>query len=780
MTNLQASIEGLNPQQREAVLTTEGPVLIAAGAGSGKTRVLTHRIAYLIQERGVNPWNILAITFTNKAAAEMKSRVQQIVGDQADQIWVATFHAMCARILRREACHIGYNQNFSIVDASDQQTMMKQIMKDLNLDSDKYSYKSALAYIETAKNDGTSVEVAQEQASNYVETMYAKAYDMYQKRLKAANAMDFNDLILLTVQLLRDNQAIRHFYQQKFQYIHVDEYQDTNQGQYELVHLLSGLLRNVCVVGDADQSIYGWRGANMENILNFEKDFPDAKVILLEQNYRSTQTILNAANSVIRNNSKRNDKVLWSDNAVGDPVSLYIANDDRSEARFVIQTIHQIKSDQALKNRDFAVLYRTQAQSRSLEEALLNANLPYKVVGGLKFYARKEIQDTLAYLRLIDNPKDNLSFNRIVNVPKRGIGPSSVEKLASHADQLDMSYFEAVFAAQGSTISKAGQTKLLDFAHTIQKLRQQSEFLGIQEMMEQVWQLTGYKQALINEGSIEAHTRLENLEEFLSVAKAFDENPMAGQEALDPDLDQGDQVADIPLLTRFLTSISLVSDKEETDEDDQVTLMTLHAAKGLEYPYVFIVGMEEGLFPLSRAMENEEELEEERRLAYVGITRAEKGLYLTGASQRLLYGRTQYNPRSRFIDEIDSQYIKVVGGQISQLDYRPRIQPGAGYRSSPIHQAHQDKGRAKYSASDAVKSANLTVLSKQRPIFDKKKTGEDNDNAFAAGDKVAHRVWGQGTIVAVTPDKGDYKLSIAFPNMGVKTLMASLAPIEKL
>lgn len=773
MSNLIKSIEKLNPQQREAVYTTQGPLLIAAGAGSGKTRVLTHRIAYLIEQENVNPWNILAITFTNKAANEMRTRVADLVGPGADQIWVATFHAMCARILRREAHYLGYDTNFTIVDTADQQTLMKQIMKDLNLDSEKYNYKAILSYIDDQKNRGLtpeqSVDSAQEES--YVHKMFAQAYAQYQMRLKQSNAMDFNDLILLTVKLFQE-EAVRRFYQQKFQYIHVDEYQDTNHSQYQLVKLLSGLLRNVCVVGDGDQSIYGWRGANMENILNFEHDFPDAKVILLEQNYRSTQTILNAANSIIRHNRKRNDKALWSQNAVGEPVYFYQAEDDRSEARFVIEKIHQIKQDHALKNRDFAILYRTQAQSRSLEDQFLYANLPYKVVGGLKFYARKEIQDLLAYLRLIDNPQDNVSFNRIVNVPKRGIGGASIEKLTELAQALNLSLFEAIDHLHLSKVPKATQNKLSQFKIMMDQFKKQAEFLSIQELVAEVLKHSGYIEALEKEGTIEARTRLENLEEFESVTREFDQDADNREQEVDPDfvalMDQGETSAP---LTQFLTTMSLMTDGKEAEEDDQVTLMTLHAAKGLEYPYVFIVGMEEGLFPLSRSLENEEEIEEERRLAYVGVTRAEKGLYLTATHQRLLYGRTQYNRVSRFITEIDEQYLEKVGNSFGS--YRPTIQVGSGQKRPPV------RARINQMNQSALRQANLVALSgRPNPMTEQNKT-DNQDRDFKLGDKVIHKAWGTGTIVRIVEEKSGNRLSVAFPNMGIKELMADLAPIEK-
>ncbi|MCW6667254.1 DNA helicase PcrA [Aerococcaceae bacterium NML190938] len=757
--SLQDNIAKLNDKQREAVLTTEGPLLIAAGAGSGKTRVLTHRIAYLIEERQVNPWNILAITFTNKAASEMKERVAQLVGEEASSIWVSTFHAMCARILRREAEWVGYDTNFTIIDQGEQQTLMKQVLKELDLDSTRYNYKDLLWVIDNAKNSGLLPEAFAEQANNFIEEMQAKVYTLYQKKLKAANAMDFNDLILLTVKLLETHDQVRQFYQHKFQYIHVDEYQDTNHSQYRLVQLLAGLLRNICVVGDADQSIYGWRGANMENILNFEHDYPDATVILLEQNYRSTQTILKAANSVIEHNVNRKDKQLWSDGAVGEKVKFYRANSDSEEAQYIVQEIYRIKQEGAYKNRDFAILYRTQAQSRSLEDKLLKSNLPYKIVGGLKFYSRKEIVDTMAYLKLIDNSADNISFNRIINVPKRGIGQATVDKLAAFAESMGISWFEAISQLQFSNLSTSVKSKLTQFADIINQLKQQAEFLSVSELVEEVWQRTGYVTSLQEEGTIEAQNRIENLEEFASVTKQFDENDTGNLDEQDPDYVLQDEANDASVvapsqLTRFLTELSLVSDTDEGEFDDQVTLMTLHAAKGLEFPFVFIVGMEEGLFPLSRAMDKEEELEEERRLAYVGMTRAEKMLYLTATQSRLLYGRYQHNLVSRFVDEIDTALLERVGVVFSAPDVSYRI-------------------------ASASQQANRTILAPSRPTMQKVSTSTGATDEWSAGDKVMHKVWGEGTVVKVTKKGNETTLSVAFASQGIKELLAAYAPIRK-
>ncbi len=753
MSELLASIATLNEKQKQAILETQGPVLIAAGAGSGKTRVLTHRIAYLIEHENVNPWNILAITFTNKAANEMKERVHKLVGAQAESIWVATFHAMCARILRREALAIGYERNFTIIDQGEQQTLMKQVLKDLNLDANQFNYKEMLYAIDEAKNQGMLPHEFESVAVGYIGDIQANIYKHYQRRLKQSNAMDFNDLILLTVRLLKENEDIRNFYQTKFQYIHVDEYQDTNESQYQLIGLLAGPLKNVCVVGDADQSIYGWRGANMENILNFEKDYPSAQVILLEQNYRSTQNILNAANSVIKNNTKRKEKQLWSDKKQGDKVQFRILDSDAEEARYVAQQILKLKEDRQCPYSEFAVLYRTQVQSRSLEEKLMQANIPYRVVGGLKFYARKEIQDTLAYLKLVDNPTDDIAFNRIINVPKRGIGLSTVEKLRQFAESLNLSLFEAIEHLAHSNLTSSTVRKLQNFATIITQVQHQVEFLSMSELVQQVWEQTGYIQALKDEGSIEAQNRMENLEEFESVTHQFDEIDHS-QITSDPDFIEQEDDETSSNLTKFLTDLSLSTDRDESDELAQVTLMTMHAAKGLEFPYVFIVGMEEGLFPLRRAMENEDELEEERRLAYVGMTRAEQTLFLSATRNRLLYGRYQQNMPSRFIDEIEDTYLE-------------RVYP------SSFHQ-HQHSN---------VSARKVSLSAKRRPIGSKKasvsvKAANQLEN-WRIGDKVQHKAWGQGTVSGVVESGGDQLLTIDFPTQGIKQVLAKFAPITK-
>ncbi|MGF3114550.1 UvrD-helicase domain-containing protein [Facklamia sp. P12937] len=790
--NLLESIGRLNNKQKEAVLTTQGPLLIAAGAGSGKTRVLTHRIAYLVEEERVNPWNILAITFTNKAANEMKERIKNLVGPDADSIWVSTFHAMCVRILRREGEKIGYQRNFSIVDPSEQLTLMRQVLKELNLDSKQFKDKNLLWQIEQAKNEGKSPAHYLQTTGNFVEEIYAKVYQLYQTKLKQANAMDFNDLILNTVKLLEEYDDVRHFYQHKFQYIHVDEYQDTNNTQYQLIRLLTGILNNICVVGDADQSIYGWRGANMENILNFESDFPQAKTILLEQNYRSSQNILAAANSVIKNNRNRKVKKLWSNKDKGSKIKFYHSDNDSEEALFVIQEIIELKDRFNLKNDDFAILYRTQAQSRSLEDQLLKANLPYKIIGGLKFYARKEIQDTLAYLRLINNPADNLSFNRIVNVPKRGIGNTTIERLSNFAAQIQLPWFMAIDYLDQSQLSKAVQKKLQTFAQMVKNLQEQAKYLSMSELVEQVWQLSNYTQALIEEGTLESRARLENLEEFASVTKLFDQEDHSLLLEKDPDFQNQDQstiesqaILEISgsnvaldlfesaveseddtnqstaLLTQFLTELSLVSDNQEEDEQMGITLMTLHAAKGLEFPVVFIVGMEEGIFPSYRSFDNEEDLEEERRLAYVGMTRAEEILYLTAASNRLLYGRYQQNLVSRFIDEIEQDLLEHIGlpGRVKRFTANNRGKNQANRVKLSPPSAPVKKKRA-FQATSNVKGLEMIN--------------------WQVGDKVDHKAWGQGTIVKVDKSASDQILKVAFPEQGIKQLMAAFAPITKL
>ncbi|WP_373795176.1 DNA helicase PcrA, partial [Jeotgalibaca porci] len=633
----------MNPKQKEAVLATEGPLLIMAGAGSGKTRVLTHRMAYLLQEKLVNPWNILAITFTNKAAKEMKERVTRLVGTAGSDMWVSTFHSMCVRILRREAEQIGYSRNFTICDQSETETLMKRIVKEKNLDSKKFEPRAILGKISNAKNELLTPEEYANMTGNYFDNIVAECYGAYQRHLKNAQSMDFDDLIMQAVKLFEKYPETLAYYQNKFHYIHVDEYQDTNFAQYKLVQLLADKFNNICVVGDADQSIYGWRGADMANIMNFEKDYSNAKVVLLEQNYRSTKTILKAANGVIQNNNNRKDKKLWTDNVEGEKITYYRAQSEHDEARFIVSTMQQQVQEKGRKYGDFAILYRTNAQSRVIEDTLVKSNIRYKMVGGHKFYDRKEIKDVMAYLRLISNPADDLSFNRIINVPKRGIGGVSLQKLYDFSNIYDYSYLDAAKNVSLSPLTGKAATETGKFAKMLTDLQQMAEFVSVTEIVEQMLEKTGYITSLEQENTLESETRIANINEFLSVTQEFDK------------LTDGESN-----LTDFLTDLALVSDLDQVEEEPQseVTLMTLHAAKGLEFPVVFVIGMEEGIFPSFRSLMEEAEMEEERRLAYVGITRAEQELFITNAYSRLLYGRTQNNPPSRFMQEMDADVLE--------------------------------------------------------------------------------------------------------------------------
>ncbi|HAR1254150.1 TPA: DNA helicase PcrA [Enterococcus faecium] len=736
-------LNGMNPRQKEAVLHNDGPLLLMAGAGSGKTRVLTHRIAYLIEEKEVNPWNILAITFTNKAAKEMKERVNAILASGGEDVWVSTFHSMCVRILRRDVDFIGYNRNFTIIDSSEQLTLMKRILKELNIDPKKYDPRSILGTISQAKNSLQTPQDFAKMQGSYYEEIAAKCYAAYQKELQYNQCMDFDDLIMNTIRLFEEHPDSLTYYQNKFHYIHVDEYQDTNHAQYTLVNLLAGRFRNLCVVGDADQSIYGWRGADMQNILDFEKDYPDAAVILLEQNYRSTKNILSAANQVIENNSNRKPKNLWTENKEGNKITYYRADNERDETRFIVDRMQEEIRSNHRNYGDFAILYRTNAQSRVMEETLLKANIPYKMVGGHKFYDRKEIKDILAYLNVLVNPQDSISFERIVNSPKRGIGPGSIEKLRSFASLHEWPLLEAAQNVDLANIGgKAGQ-QLGAFGEMIQEVTQMIPYLTVTELTKEVLDRSGYLEDLKIQNTLEAQARIENLEEFLTVTQEFDKQFEQ----------QNEEDADAPeeKLTVFLNDLALVSDIDNLEEDaSQVTLMTLHAAKGLEFPVVFLIGLEEGVFPLSRALMEESELEEERRLAYVGITRAEEALYLTNAFSRTLYGRTQYNRPSRFVEEIDQELLEIEG-------MRPTP------KKTPVF--------AKKTAYSYKQPETAVVPSKSA-------TGGEN-NSWKPGDKVKHKKWGLGTVVRVSGTSKDLELDVAFPSQGVKRLLAAFAPIEK-
>ena len=765
-------LTGMNDQQAEAVQTTEGPLLIMAGAGSGKTRVLTHRIAYLIDEKMINPWNILAITFTNKAAREMRERAVAL-NPATSETLIATFHSMCVRILRREADHIGYNRNFTIVDPGEQRTLMKRILKNLNLDPKKWNERAILGTISNAKNDLLDEVAYEHQAGDMYTQIVAKCYKAYQEELRRSEAMDFDDLIMMTLRLFDKNPDVLAYYQQRYQYIHVDEYQDTNHAQYQLVKLLASRFKNICVVGDADQSIYGWRGADMQNILDFEKDYPEAKVVLLEENYRSTKKILQAANEVIKNNRNRRPKKLWTQNDEGEQIVYYRANDERDEAVFVASTIDNIVREKVKNFKDFAVLYRTNAQSRTIEEALLKSNIPYTMVGGTKFYSRKEIRDVISYLNLIANTSDNISFERVVNEPKRGVGPGTLEKLRNFAYEQNMSLLYASANIMLSPIKGKAAQGVYDFANMILNLRDQLDGLSITDTVEAILDKSGYLDALSMQQTLESQSRIENIEEFMSVTKNFDETNTDGTE---------DETG-IDRLGRFLNDLALIADTDDGDmEAAEVTLMTLHAAKGLEFPVVFLIGMEEGVFPLSRASEEPDELEEERRLAYVGITRAEEILFLTNANTRTLFGKTGYNRPSRFLREISDDLLQYQGlARPANSSFGVRftkeepIQFGQGMS---LQQALQTR---KANAQPQKHTGGAQPFSKATGGLPFSKASDSGNSAtdWEIGDIAHHKKWGDGTVLEVTGSGKTQELKIKFPEVGLKKVLASVAPIVK-
>ena len=764
-------LTGMNDKQAEAVQTTEGPLLIMAGAGSGKTRVLTHRIAYLIDEKMINPWNILAITFTNKAAREMRERAMAL-NPATSETLIATFHSMCVRILRREADHIGYNRNFTIVDPGEQRTLMKRILKTLNLDPKKWNERAILGTISNAKNDLLDEVAYEHQAGDMYTQIVAKCYKAYQEELRRSEAMDFDDLIMMTLRLFDKNPDVLAYYQQRYQYIHVDEYQDTNHAQYQLVKLLASRFKNICVVGDADQSIYGWRGADMQNILDFEKDYPEAKVVLLEENYRSTKKILQAANEVIKNNRNRRPKKLWTQNDDGEQIVYYRANDERDEAVFVASTIDNIIREEGKNFKDFAVLYRTNAQSRTIEEALLKSNIPYTMVGGTKFYSRKEIRDVISYLNLIANPADNISFERVVNEPKRGVGPGTLEKIRNFAYEQNMSLLDASANIMLSPIKGKAAQGVYDFANMILNLRDQLDGLSITEAVEAVLDKSGYLDALSMQQTLESQARIENIEEFMSVTKNFDETNTDGTE---------DETG-IDRLGRFLNDLALIADTDDGDmEAAEVTLMTLHAAKGLEFPVIFLIGMEEGVFPLSRASEEPDELEEERRLAYVGITRAEEILFLTNANTRTLFGKTSYNRPSRFLREISDDLLQYQGlARPANSSFGVRFtkeEPTQFGQGMSLQQALQTRK----ANAQPQRHTGAQPFSKATGGLPFGKTSDPSNSAtdWEIGDIAHHKKWGDGTVLEVTGSGKTQELKIKFPEVGLKKVLASVAPIVK-
>ncbi|PWI57266.1 DNA helicase PcrA [Sulfoacidibacillus thermotolerans] len=718
-------LSGLNEPQREAVTSTRGPLLIIAGAGSGKTSVLTRRMAYLLKQERVAPWSILAITFTNKAAKEMKERVARLVGQAADEMWVSTFHAMCVRILRREIDKLGFTSQFTILDAGDQLSAVRRCCEELNYDQKKFEPRSLAAAISQYKNVLVAPDTALKRAETVYEEAAAQVYKLYQTKLRAQNSLDFDDLILLTVQLFEQYPAVLDYYQAKFQYIHVDEYQDTNHSQYRLVRLLADRYRNLCVVGDSDQSIYKWRGADIGNILSFEQDYPDAKVIKLEQNYRSTKRILTAANAVIENNLERPKKTLWTANSEGERLYFYRAFDEREEARFIVDEVHRRRQLGELAYSDVAVLYRTNAQSRAIEEMCLKSGVPYRVFGGIKFYERKEIKDLLGYLRLIANPADDLAFIRIVNVPKRGIGEGTIARMAELAAKQGTSLFTVTQQMDMLGLSGRFVSAVEGFASLIRQLAAQQDYLTVTELTEELLLRSGYREMLKSDRTIEGQARLENVEEFLSVTQEYEKrNPTGG-------------------LIGFLTDVALVADSEqEGGSGDGITLMTLHSAKGLEFPVVFLVGMEEGVFPHARSATDEREMEEERRLCYVGITRAQKELYLTCANTRMLFGQTKANPPSRFLQEIPQEVLVDVKKATGSF---PRI-------------------------------AREGMAVEQTP----KSFGGDLTENWSVGDRVLHRKWGEGLVLARSGTGEDLELTIEFAApTGTRKLMVKYAPIVK-
>lgn len=747
-------LKGLNPQQQEAVETTEGPLLVVAGAGSGKTSVLTRRIAYLVEEKGVAPWNILAITFTNKAATEMKERVQKLLGPAGQDVWMSTFHALCVRILRRDADKIGYSRNFSIADSSEQVTLIKHIEKDLNINPKQYNPRAILSAISNAKNDLLNPKDFESASGNRpFDQVVSEIYKEYQKRLVQDQIMDFDDLIMQTLVLFQKDKATLHYYQNKFRYLLVDEYQDTNEAQYQLCRLLAAQYSNVCVVGDGDQSIYGWRGANMENILNFEKDYKEKGVhtVKLEQNYRSTGHILSAANAVIKNNQNRKAKKLWTDQGAGEKITYYRAQSDVDEAIFVISKIIEAVKAGKRDYKDFAILYRTNAQSRGFEESLVKSNIPYQIVGGHKFYDRKEIKDILAYLKLVANTSDSMSFNRIVNMPKRGIGAATVEKLLTFANERRIGVGDALSNLELVPVSAAASKKLADFNAKLVDCVSYAQDAShtVTGLTEKILEDFGYTEALKKEKTLESASRLENLDEFLTVTKRFDDNFEAEDDESLP-------------INDFLSEVTLLSDQDDIEDDgNQVTLMTLHAAKGLEFPVVFLVGMEDGIFPLSRAMLEEDQLEEERRLAYVGITRAREKLYLTNAFSRTMYGKTTSNPASRFVQEIKPEDLETeyAGGFNKQ-----RANSVSSTSSIPFFNKDERARSQVYTSKTAAKASGAVGAEKE---------------GWNVGDQVTHKAWGKGVVVKVNGTGEDMELDIAFESKGIKRLLAAFAPIKK-
>ena len=776
----------LNIEQKEAVFHTEGPLLLLAGAGSGKTRVITHRIAYLVEEMGVRPWNILAITFTNKAAGEMKERVQQIVGFGADQIWVSTFHSTCVRILRRHIDLLGYDTNFTIYDSDDQKNVMKEVLKRLEIDTKQLKEKIVLSAISRAKDSLISpAEFRLNSMGDYRQEKIAQAYEEYQKELKKNNALDFDDLINLTVELFKVQPAILEQYQERFRYISVDEYQDTNTAQFELIRLLSSKYRNLCVVGDDDQSIYKFRGANIKNILDFEKYFPDAKVIKLEQNYRSTKFILEAANEVIKNNMERKEKALWTGKEQGERLHFRQFDSAYEEAEYISFDILKKRRNKEADYGDCAVLYRTNAQSRMMEEFFVREGIPYDLVGGTNFYSRKEIKDILAYLKTIDNGRDDLAVKRIINVPKRGIGAATLQKVQKYATEENISFFDALTEAERIPGLGKAEGKLVAFANMIQVFRSKVKVYGLKNLMEDILDTIGYKEYLLENGEEDAGDRMENVDELITKITIFE------------------QEQEEPTLSGFLEEVALVAEIDSLEEDsNRVLLMTLHSAKGLEFPIVYLAGMEDGIFPSYMSITDEDPMaiEEERRLAYVGITRAMRELTLTAARSRMIRGETQYNPVSRFVREIPFHVMD--NRPAAQGQRQPHYEEGsfekATFKSKPfgfgsptmeasfLSEGMGETGRkARVDVRPKVQVKPRVTALENKPFI--ARTGnpvKENTNGksldYSVGDRVEHSKFGEGIVKAIAPGPRDYQVTIEFDQAGQKIMYAAFAKLKKI
>ena len=756
-------LDGLNNKQYEAVVNTDGPCLVIAGAGSGKTKVLTHKIAYLLEEKDIKPWNILAITFTNKAANEMKTRVEGLVGEAAKDMWIGTFHSICVKILRRFIDRIGYDTSFIIFDTSDQRTLVKECLKSLDLDEKMFSDRSVLSEISNAKNE--MLEPTQYMArvnGDFRKEKIAGVYALYQQRLKENNAVDFDDIINLTIKILMENPEALAYYNDKFKYVLVDEYQDTNKAQFTLVTMLASKYGNITVVGDNDQGIYSFRGADISNILNFEKDFPGTKIIKLEQNYRCTGNILKAANAVIKNNEVKYKKELWTENDTGELPNVFCGDNEYDEASYVIEQINRLRREEYFKYSDFTVLYRMNAQSRAIEDILRREDIPYKIIGGLKFYERKEIKDAIAYLRLIFNPSDNLSLKRIINEPKRGVGKTSLDNVAKIAEDNNVSMYEVIKNAADYGLNRVF-VNTREFIEQIEYLINKKEELKISELIKEALNKTGYTKALENENTVEAESRIQNLEELLTVAIEFEEENAENS------------------LGEFLEGITLSSDVDGLEEsDDMVTRMTLHSAKGLEFPVVFLVGMEEGIFPGYKSIGEPKELEEERRLCYVGITRAKQYLFLTCAKQRTIFGSTTYNSPSRFLNEIPEEYLK------GYKEAFERETTNNSYsKSYDWEYGKTSKVTTRKLQTNEIQSAykNTTGYNFKTPEsflanLNKKEENNVDLSKYKAGERVYHKKFGEGTINYVEQEGDDLKVDINFDKAGHKRLMAKFANLE--